>query len=153
MHNREVTKLQAMERWISRFEEYDVFFSSPLDLDFLMQRSFTDVYEVIPEGGDGPDIPGDQDGDREDEIKAAVKSVLKKKGMDGSTYSEEEKMSFFWYRYLFLGRGKPTTHLLALAELDAARLSADGPPVLKRLVANMKEQLGLFEAQEAEDVF
>lgn len=152
MHTWEMTKdehAKSLQAWVSGYESHGIYFSAPLDLDFLMQQSFPAAYKVIPEGGDGPDIPGEHDADRDDEIKAAIKAVLKKKGSGGSTYTDDEKTAFFWYRYLFLGRGKPTTHIQALGNLDDAQLSAKCPDVLRRLVARMREHLIVVEAEEA----
>jgi putative ATP-dependent endonuclease of the OLD family len=150
MHLRDVTHVKKMQKWIDRFERYSVFFSAPLDLDFLMLRSFPTAYEVVPDDGEGPDIPANNAPDLEAEVKGVVRAVLKKKGSAGSTYTDEEKAAFFWYRYLFLGRGKPTTHVQALADLDNSELAADSPDVLRRLVAAMKEHLVMAETEEAE---
>jgi hypothetical protein len=149
MHLDDVTDLARMRDWKKFFEDYGVYFSDPLDLDFMMQRSYPAAYEVIPEGSDGPEIPTATDANREKEIKGAVKAVLKKKGSDGSTFSDDEKQSFFWYRYLFLGRGKPTTHILALASITDEELIKNCPKPLRRLVKRVKKHLGMKEAQDA----
>ena len=60
---------------------------------------------------------------------------------------DDEKNAFFWYRYLFLNRGKPTTHILALVELEDSDIVSGCPKVLKRLVAKMKMHLDLADAQ------
>ena len=151
MHTWSVKNLNTLNVWVKGFEEYGVFFSAPLDLDFLMQQSFPAAYQVIPEGSRGPDIPKHDDQDRDEEIKGVIRAVLKKKGSDGSTYSAGEPFAFFWYRYLFLGRGKPTTHILALASLTDEQLKAGCPQVLQRVVAMMKDKLGLAPAREAPD--
>ncbi len=148
MHTWKVTNVATMESWIKRCNEYNVFFSAPLDLDFLMQRSFPDVYEVAPKDGKGPTIPKADAKNRLARITAAVETVLKENGTDGSTYTDAEKESFFWYRYHFLNRGKPTTHILALAELEDSEITTSVPEVLKQLVVKMKALLG--DAEEAE---
>ena len=49
--------IEQLKNWRDCLEEYDLFFSSPLDLDFSLLRSFFDVYKsVVPPGG-GPSIP------------------------------------------------------------------------------------------------
>lgn len=130
-----------LEGWITRLEEYDVFFSSPLDLDFLMLQHFTDAYHEAVKDGRGPTIPADEDEDAEDENRAAIRAVLKEAGGNGGTYSSEERQEFFWYRYLFLSRGKPTTHLTALAAISDEQLRSKCPPVLERLIKRMKQRL------------
>ena len=47
-----------------------------------------------------------------------------------------------WYRYLFLGRSKPSTHLRALARLSPAELQ-DGPEPVRALTDYIKTKLGL----------
>ena len=39
-------------------------------------------------------------------MQDVIKAVLKKKRSDGATYSMDERLAFFWYRYLFLGGGE-----------------------------------------------
>jgi len=153
MHKREISTYKKIEGWLNRFECYGIYFSAPLDLDFLMQRSFPAVYEVTQEGAKGPTIPKADDGNRPAKITAVIEAVLKENGTDGSTYTDVEKESFFWYRYHFLNKGKPTTHILALAELEDSEVAANAPDVLKRLVAKMKEHLGVADDQETEDAF
>jgi hypothetical protein len=63
---------------------------------------------------------------------------LKSKDATAATYSDDEKHSMFWYRYLFLGRGKPATHVLALNRVSPADLSRDAPAVLMRLIERVK---------------
>jgi putative ATP-dependent endonuclease of OLD family len=45
------------------------------------------------------------------------------------------------YRYHFLTRSKPATHLAALAQLDDDALSEGMPEVYERLVAHVDEKL------------
>ena len=46
-----------------------------------------------------------------------------------------------WYRYLFLGRSKPTTHLRALERLDDARLEANMPKELRTVISLISEAI------------
>ena len=75
------------------------------------------------------------------DFETGLRVVLKDEGGDGSTYSEEEKDAFIWYSYLFLGKGKPTTHLLALNRIKTAQLTKSLPPVLTRLVNAIRSKL------------
>ena len=126
MHTWDVSKTEIMSRWIEYLKRYDVYFSTPLDIDFTMLQSFKDKYISVLTNSEGPRIKCHgriQDivinKDTEDELKAAykaridsdIRSTLKQEGGDGSTYTEEEKELMIWYSYFFLGRGKPTTHL------------------------------------------
>jgi hypothetical protein len=116
-----------------------VFFSAPLDLDFMMLRAFPAAYQASAPGE--PRIPDAASADRVERLREAVRSVLKERGGDAKTYSEQEQEAFYWYRYLFLGRAKPTTHFLALSSIDKAALSKDVPAVLRRLVRRLRRKL------------
>jgi hypothetical protein len=126
--------------WIARLEGCGVFFSQPLDLDFTMLRALPERYQGTALEDGGPAIPDDGSPDYAEELARAVRAVLKK-GTNGKTYSADERREFFWYRYLFLGRGKPTTHILALTELTDDELRRRCPAVLSRLAHLMAEML------------
>lgn len=71
----------------------------------------------------------------------ATEAVLGEEG-DAAYYDGDDwEDSFRWYRYLFLGRGKPTTHLRILTSIDAKRLSADAPEELIALLDLIKEEV------------
>jgi len=129
---------KSMLGWMERLETYGVFFSAPLDLDFLMLRAFPSEYREA--GGGSPRIPADH-AELAIRVQKAVATTLKDGGTDGSTYSDEEKADFIWYSYLFLGKGKPTTHLLALNRIKPALLAKGVPPMLARLCHSMKAYL------------
>jgi hypothetical protein len=150
MRTWDVADVTSQRRWMIRLAEFDVFFSWPLDLDFMMLRAFSGPYRGTAPPKGGPRIPKEGDANREQRIKDAISAALKDGGTNGSTYSQDEQLDFFWYRNLFLGRGKPTTHILALAQIEAEDLAANAPKVLKRLVTRMKTKL-LAEEQESAD--
>ncbi|HYG35337.1 MAG TPA: AAA family ATPase [Clostridia bacterium] len=124
--------------WTNMLEKKGVFFSAPLDLDFLMLRTFPAQYHAA--GGGSPRIPKEKAKFAE-RIQSAVSVVLKEEGGDGGTYTDDEKAEFIWYSYLFLGKGKPTTHLLALNRIKPAELVKNMPPVLRRLVNAIQSKL------------
>src|SRR5476651_386890 len=65
--------------WIERLENFGVFFSAPLDLDFLMMRGYPDAYII-------------EAGDLEKPDEGTIKSVLgKKHDALGGQYTEEEQ--------------------------------------------------------------
>jgi hypothetical protein len=113
-------------------EAYDVFFSAPLDLDFMLLEAFVSQYQAT--GSVGPHIPA-SDPELTNRLKAAREAVLKSEGGSGSTYTPAQRQLFIWYQYLFLGRGKPTTHMRALNAMTDEQLAASLPSVLKRLLA------------------
>jgi len=142
MPNRDPSKKAWMRKWIDRLAEFDVYFSAPLDLDFMMLRAFPDEYKAALDGGDGPKLPDGKDKKKGQAAREAViRWVLKAEGGDASTYTEEEVDDFYWYRYLFLGRGKPTTHLRAMTELSESDLADKCPEVIAAICDRMKELL------------
>jgi hypothetical protein len=48
-----------------------------------------------------------------------------------------------WYRYLFLSRSKPSTHLRALGRITDVELAANAPEVLTALVERVRDRIGL----------
>lgn len=117
--------------------QFGVFFSAPLDLDMAMLVSFWKAYTELDPGERGP-----YDSD-------ATTAVLGSDGSPGDYWApadpdkrarQQERLR--WYRYLFLGRSKPSTHLRALARLNSAELK-DGPEAVRALADHIKTKLGL----------
>lgn len=151
----------AMKSWIERLENYNVFFSAPLDIDFLMLEHFSEEYKNILVGTEGPKImvKDDEDGKKHqknirdieelsnkpqeylERIEQDIKNTLKKEGGDGSTYSEEQKKLMIWYNYFFLNRGKPSTHILALSKMDDFDLLWNSPSAIDRLIRTAEKLL------------
>ncbi len=143
MHTWDVTEVKQLDAWAPGLESHGVFFSAPLDLDFSMLHQFTQEYEATAEDGYGPRIPVETDGDYGDRRQSAMAAVLKSYDSEGVTYADHDPALFFWYRYLFLGRGKPTTHIMALAGLSDVEIEANCPEVLRRLIDHVKCALGM----------
>jgi hypothetical protein len=64
-------------------------------------------------------------------------------GQDGlpQLYTPGDDDALRWYRYLFLGRGKPSTHVRVLSSLDAAVLAGGAPLQLRMLLASIAARL------------
>lgn len=138
MHNSDLTKKKSIENlnsWVNFLKKYNIFYSSPLDLDFLMLTHYPEFYkDAIPENG-GPRIP-DRDEEQEEfeeKLTGAVQATLKSKKATGNTYSEEEKELMIWYNYHFLGRGKPTTHIQVLSSMTDEEIKANLPTVFTEI--------------------
>lgn len=136
MHTWELKgSIDKLYTWINRLKEFDIFYSSPLDLDFLMLTHYPDFYKsAIPKGG-GPQIP-DKEENNEGFIKklnTAIQATLKSENATAETYSEEEKELMIWYNYHFLGRGKPTTHIQTLASMADKEIKDNIPPVFSEI--------------------
>jgi hypothetical protein len=134
----EVANLTAWAEWL---EKFDLFFSAPLDLDFTMLTTFPYAYHNATTGT-GPRIPHPGTEEYRTRLDDARIATLKQHGSDGSSYSAEERAEFIWYSYLFLGRGKPATHILALNKIGNEELRDNAPAVLQRLVRRIEEKLG-----------
>ena len=160
MDSWDVTQTERMNRWIKMLEKYNVFFSSPLDIDFLMLENFEDEYKEILSKKEGPRITKKDEDDKnttlmiqdiengslnspeyQNRIKCDVKNTLKECGGDGITYSDKQKKLMVWYNYFFLNRGKPSTHISVLSQLDDLDLLLNMPSVINRLIDSAKKIL------------
>ncbi len=141
-NNCQLNNAEDMERLTSCVEymkRYNVFFAAPLDLDFAMLKAFSEEYKKIIDSK-GPNIPNDEN-KKTEYIKKAISSVLGEKGGEGYTYSEDDKLLMPWYRYLFLNRGKPGTHIMAVSKIDNEKFKKSLPLFLKDLIEKVREIL------------
>lgn len=113
-------KLLECEHYLDALEDRGVFFSSPLDLDFSMLRSYPDAYEINIAEQVLPD-------------ESKIKAVLGDSHHDASQYTEEEQKLFIAYHKLFKLGSKPAAHINALSMLTDAELLTAMPPSLERL--------------------
>jgi hypothetical protein len=137
---RDPTDVEATAAWLQHLEAFGVYFSAPLDLDFLMLQAFPEAYQGTAPVNGGPQIPAEGVA-LQQRVQQACRATLKGDGGNGDTYTDGEKLAFIWYSYLFLGRGKPSTHILALNELDGEALVAGTPGVLTRLIDVAQQKL------------
>lgn len=94
--------------------QHNVFFSSPLDLDYSMQLSYPQYYNEKVTGENGP-----QDKEWEPLKSAVLKAKYSKKIADSYYNETKNKDAFLWYNYRFLGsKGKPVSHINALEKID-----------------------------------
>lgn len=152
MNEWDVHKEKSMQLWIKYLENFNVFFSAPLDIDFLMLENFGEKYKGLLEEKEGPRLMIEKEGKKEqkkiidiegieekpdeyeERIQEDIRNTLKKEGGDGSTYNEEQKKLMVWYNYFFLNRGKPSTHILALSKMDERDLLLNIPSEIERLI-------------------
>jgi putative ATP-dependent endonuclease of the OLD family len=139
--NRPPQNNDQLLEWFQYLETHNVYFSSPLDLDFLLLEAFTTQY-MAATTGTGPIIPTTPAA-RNKRLESACSAVMKPEGGNGQTYTPAQRELFIWYQYLFLGRGKPVTHMLALNAIDDATFAAGVPPVLRRLVERCLQLSGI----------
>lgn len=110
-------KVRDYGNYLDALEDRDVYFSSPMDLDFAMLIAYPDAYGV----------------EREDPEESTIKAVLGKSHHDASQYSTDEKKLFNTYHQRFKLGSKPAAHIDALAQLTNEKLLADMPVSLSRL--------------------
>lgn len=146
----DVSDIATMQTWIDSLEKYNVFFSAPLDIDFMMLEQMGDTYKATLDTREGPRIDIAQSGKKEritkienngeihseyeTRILKDIRNTLKEEGGDGHTYSSEQQKLMVWYTYFFLNRGKPSTHIAALSQLSDEELKENVPLVLQRLI-------------------
>ncbi len=116
--------------WLDYLEQHNVFFSAPLDFDYLMLRCFPDHYRRAVEGERRPRLPKNRRG--------LLKSVFgRAEGQDH--YDDQHDDDLAWYRYLFINKSKPASHMLALGNLSDEQLRSRLPEVLKRLIETVRD--------------
>jgi putative ATP-dependent endonuclease of OLD family len=118
-----------MTDWINWLRQFHVFFCEPLDLDYSMLRAFPAAYQEVEPGRQGPSPQGDP--------RAAV---LGESGR-GDLYGADQEPLLRWYRYLFLGRGKPSTHVRVLSSQTHQLLAASAPEELRALLESIVQRL------------
>lgn len=146
---------RILDEVVLALEEYHVYYSNPLDLDFAMLEKNPDLYKATAGEGHGPRINDNgskvlfdeyfdqhqNDPDADQRIGEAVRQSLKKEGGKGDSYSDEQKKLMAWYNYLFLGKGKPITHILALADMPGDEVRDCTPKFIERLEDDVLRQL------------
>lgn len=148
----DVSGVASMQKWRDWLEQYNVFFSAPLDIDFMMLEQMASEYKKSLDTAEGPRLEIAEEGKKkrvliqtieetgtypaeyEARIKKDIKSTLKEEGGDGSTYSTEQQKLMIWYTYFFLNRGKPSTHIAVLSRLSDEAIKGNIPPVLEHLI-------------------
>ncbi len=122
---------------VTHLRGHNVYFSEPLDLDYAMLTTFPDAYTQLDDGQTGP---------RESDAREAV---LGQEGLEHKFWNPDDAESagelhenLRWYRYLFLSRSKPSSHLRALARLTDEQLR-HGPEPLTALIDAIRAELQL----------
>lgn len=115
--------------WIARLEALGVFFSAPLDLDFMMMTHYPEAYRVEANELAEPD---------EDTIKAVLG---KNHDVLGNQYTDEEQTYLDAYHRRFKLDSKPTWHIRAMAGMDDDALVDGMPDVLDRMFDSIETKL------------
>ncbi len=155
MHTKNDSYTEIMKTWMDTLERYHVFFSAPLDIDFLMLEYMGNQYKKTLGEHEGPrvTIEGKQVYIQKIEscdvtypeytkrIKSDIRQTLKEHGGDGNTYTKEQQKLMIWYSYFFLNRGKPASHIAAISAMNESQLKKAIPPVLARLITAAEQML------------
>jgi len=163
-----VTNKEDLLAWINHLEKFNVFFSEPLDIDFLMLQHYDDYYKGILSKNEGPTfsffnqdktvskvkvVDVDRNNNYQmtgfnNRIEDAKKATLKKNSGSGDSFSDEEKELMIWYQYFFLGRGKPMTHFRFLTTISEDQLEKNIPSVFRKMVKCAENLLGEVKHDE-----
>ena len=127
--NNPINDVQLFDSWMAGLRRFNLFFSAPLDLDYALLKAFPVAYRVIEPGRQGPSSQGDP-----------RVAVLGENGL-GHLYEPSSDADLRWYRYLFLGRGKPGTHIRVLSGVASEDLAAAAPEALRALLTSIVQRL------------
>ncbi|MBU4198138.1 MAG: AAA family ATPase [Alphaproteobacteria bacterium] len=119
----------SIQTWARSLRRFNVFFCEPLDLDYSMLMAMQVAYSAPEPGRSGPSPAGEP-----------RDAVLGDGGIH-ALYDFSQDSLLRWYRYLFLGRGKPSTHVRVLSGLDSPALASAAPEELKALLGSVAAQL------------
>ena len=132
---RDQANLEQLRAWVAWLESFQIYFSYPLDLDFTMLEAYSQAYQTLEAGMRGPSPRGEP-----------KEAVLGEEGYP-AFYAAESDDLLRWYRYLFLGRGKPSTHVRVLSLLSQEQVVIAIPQPLQRMLAKIRETLEGGSAQ------
>lgn len=121
---------ENLDAWVKKLRRFGVFFCAPLDLDYSMLQAFSGAYQVVEPGNRGPSDRGDP-----------RTVVLGDDGLPSLYGADHDRGLLRWYRYLFLGRGKPSTHVRVLSGLSDEDLAANMPEELRALLTAIVARL------------
>ncbi|MCQ9179183.1 AAA family ATPase [Streptomyces sp. IBSBF 2953] len=125
-------EVDAIRPILAHLRTFGVFYATPLDLDYAMLRAFEDAYTHLESGDRGPGA-GDP-----------TIAVMGENGTRADYWRNAKRLERLgWYRYLFVNRSKPSSHMSALGRLSDAELKADAPNVLRALVRHIQKKISL----------
>lgn len=120
-------KLEGTD-WFDFLKGQGVFFSLPMDLDFIMAQAYPAAFGLDPGNQEQPD-------------ETTIKSVLGKSHADAAWYSADQKKLFDDYHRLFKIGSKPAAHIEALSKLDLTEIEAELPEQYRELITYVTTKL------------
>jgi hypothetical protein len=125
-----------IRKWLVQLRRWNVFFSGPLDLDMALLEKFWDQYTQLEPGESGP-----RDTDATDAVLGTEGTTSRYWNPDNADKLATRKAQLRWYRYRFLTRSKPSTHLRVLSSMTDWQLE-EAPEPLVALIARIAEEVG-----------
>ena len=135
---------------MDELEKNNVFFSSPLDIDYSMIMSFPDIFcsKDVVHGERGPkgEAENESAADKASREKSIINAVLKESNEGATHYSDDYLNNFLWYKYRFLGtKSKPASHVRLFSKLEDTytpeKIKEMLPKELKRLALKTQKIL------------
>ena len=136
LHQTSIRELDMLIAWLAHLEAFGVYFSKPLDFDYMMLKRLPEAYQATADGS-GPLIPDPNSDAYEKYMTTTISSVVSTDETAIALYKNAKNglaELLAWYRYLFLHRSKPDTHFRALLEVSNSELRKHTSPSLKRLI-------------------
>ncbi|HIE9840593.1 TPA: ATP-dependent nuclease [Klebsiella quasipneumoniae subsp. quasipneumoniae] len=127
---------------VAALENHNIYFSSPLDIDYAMIEAFPDIFceKDVVYGERGPkNIEQEEQEEQEEQKKELINAVLKKGNSDVRyEFSVDYLKYFLWYRYRFLSnKSKPASHVRMFSKIEEKytpdEIREKLPPVLIRV--------------------
>jgi putative ATP-dependent endonuclease of OLD family len=132
MPNWEYGDRTILHDWLTYLKQsYGVYFSQELDLDWAMLNHFPLYYQALEGGERGP----------KGSVEDAKLATLGDEGNPAFYSDFKHQEHFKWYRYLFLGRGKPVSHLRALSRIPNSELAGNAPRAIVELLEHVAKQV------------
>ncbi len=123
----------------NELEKKNIYFSYPLDFDFLMIESFLEQYKLLK--GRGPNVLTHlEEPDYEERLENYVKTPFKDDFILNESVFSEKGESLAWHKYLF-NNNKPLIHYLFLSEISNEQLNQNISPILKKIIQKSKKLL------------
>ena len=135
---------------MEELEKNNVYFSSPLDIDYSMIMAFPDIFCSKDEvyGERGPKEVSEKESviDKASREKILINAVLKESNKGAKHYSDNYLNNFLWYKYRFLGtKSKPASHVRLFSKLEEKytpeQIKEKLPAELKRLALKTQKIL------------
>ena len=120
-------KTISFEERILTLNKKNIFFSYPLDIDYLMLQNYFNEYTSNQEILGAPRFHKEDNPNITKYNKGAIGEVLKKDidefeidNLPKELDIKNNIITCYWYRHLFLGKGKPVTHKIAFNKVEAS---------------------------------